>query len=242
MDAFNPSHCWILQKAQGWCMNMKVCECIYAHVHPPRTLCRLGLPPALPSPSPARPWQIAWILAACLRNNTSRQVDRGALRSRLLFLSLSLLDVYIQSSRSPSQQWSCIQQGFGVGGAVGERWVVSAPLGNKGHLFNLRRGGSLQPVFGLWVCCYSARLPAAQCIHYTCVGGNLTVSGGSIVDEIIREVTGWWCEIQGFLIISWVIGLYNVWGPLWAYIRSQCWRLIHQNSFIQLTGRQALIR
>lgn len=82
----------------------------------------------------ARPWQITWILAAFLRNNTYYQVDRGALRSEFLFLSLSLSRrVYIQSSRSPSQQWSCIQWGFGGGG-------VSAPTGNKGHLFNLRCG------------------------------------------------------------------------------------------------------
>ena len=115
--------------------------CIYAHIHPPRTLYCLGLSPAISPPSSALSWQIAWISAACLRNNTSHQVDRGAPRSQLLFLPL--WDVYIQSSRSLSQQWSCIQWGFREG--VGGRRDVSAPLGNKGHLFNLRCGGSLLP-------------------------------------------------------------------------------------------------
>lgn len=55
----------------------------------------------LPPPS-ACPWQITEISAACLRNNTSHQVDRGALRSQRLFVSL--WDVYIQSSRLQSQQ------------------------------------------------------------------------------------------------------------------------------------------
>lgn len=123
------------------CMWVCVFVCFYAHMHPPRTLYCLGLSPAISPPSSALSWQIAWISAACLRNNTSHQVDRGAQRSQLLFLAL--WDVYIQSSRSLSQQWSCIQWGFGEG--VGGRWDVSAPLGNKGHLFNLRCGGSLQP-------------------------------------------------------------------------------------------------
>lgn len=108
------------------------CVCIYVHMHPQKTLYCLQLSPALLPSSSVCPWQITWILAACLRNNTSLQVNRGALRSQLLFLSP--WDVYIQSSRSPSQQWSCIQWGFRGGWG---RWDVSAPMGNKGHLFNL---------------------------------------------------------------------------------------------------------
>lgn len=109
----------------------------------------------------------------------------------------------------------------GICGVRG-RWAVSAPTGNKGHLFNLRRGGSLQPAYRMRVCCYSAcckaHLLALCCIHYTRVVGNLTVSIGFPVDGIITEVTGCWWAIQALLIILWIIGC-HMRGSLWTWIR-----------------------
>lgn len=155
----------------GVCLRMSVC--IYAHVHPQRTLYCLQLSPALLLPFSACPWQITWILAACLRNNTFLQVDRGA------SFSSSLPGMF--TSNPPGRRLSndhVFSRDLGGWG----RWDISAPMGNKGHLFNLWCRGSLQPVYGMQPCCYSAhcigRLPAVRRIHYKCVVCYLTVSIG----------------------------------------------------------------
>lgn len=155
------------KELQGWHM----CECVFVlvlefmHYAPTKDIIQPMLSPAAPPPSSVRPWQIPWILAACLRNNTSHQVDRGALRSQVP-CSLGCLYPILQLAVS-----AMIMYSVGIGGGVGiwGETAISAPVGNKGHLFNLWRGGALQLYTVVLLFC----MLCSQCIHYTFAVGYI---------------------------------------------------------------------